>query len=180
MARPVVPDRTHSRRDPAAESGQSLVEVMVALVLFSLVAIAVGTALGTGGDIYSEGVMRADRDSAARQVLNRVLTEISEARADSPSFDVGPNYITYDPIESLTATDLTFGEPRIIQFEASSGRIYMAIPDLYLVEDLTSDATSFRLTLNGSLLTATVSIRKEDGMGGYSTQTVTGATHVRH
>ena len=161
------------------ECGQTVVEVMVAVVLFSLLSLAVGTALDTGSEIYTDGLLRAERDGHARRVLSRILNEIGQTRSDSPAFDVGADFIAYSPVIALTATEPTFGADRIIKYSADEGRIYMAIPSEYIVEDLTTDAAGMTLVLDGMRLTVSVTITKIDINGEKITRTVTGETYVR-
>jgi hypothetical protein len=153
---------------------------MVVMVLFLVMAAAVGSAFTTGGEVFSDGVLRSDLGATTRRVLNRILAEVGETRSDSPDFAVGTDFITYNRVEGISATGVTYGPARIIFFDGTEGRITLAIPQDVVEEHLTSEASGLAFTLDGSRLTVTLSVTRNDPNGGEPfTSTVTGDVDIQ-
>ena len=148
------------------------------MTLFLVIAAAVGSAFGAGGEVFGEGVLRADLNAHARRVMNRILTEIEETQSDSPDFAVGSDWITYNRVVSLTAAGPVYGPERRIGFDSSKDQINMAIQSQSVSEELTGDANSLTFTPSGSRLTVAVSIKRKNVSGQTITQTVTGDVNV--
>lgn len=163
-------------------AGYTVLEVAVVVVIFLLMTAAVGTAFGTGGEVYGDGMFRADLNAKARHVMNRILAEVEETQSDSPDFAVGSDFITYNRVVSISAMSATFGPQRTITIDASEEIITLTIAGaagtVPATEELTGHATGLGFVLDGSRLTVTVSITKTNAHGTPITQTVTGDVNV--
>lgn len=166
------------RSENARESGTTLLEMIVVMVIFLILAAAVGSAFGTGGEVYGDGLLRADLGANARRVMNRILAEIEETQSDSPDFAVGTNFITYNQVEAISAAGPTFGPERRIIHNGNTNTIAMIIPSQRLVEEISGQATGLTFALDGSRLTVTASITKTNAHGTEIVHTVTGDVNV--
>ena len=166
-----TPDALSVRR---GESGYTILEVTVVMTIFVVMMLAVGSALGAGGEVYGDGLFRADLNAHARRVLNRIVAEMGETQSDSPDFGVGNSFVTYNRVTGLTPVGPVYGPERVISFNPGYSKIAMAIVGTGQSEDFTSHASALVFNRAGSRLTITVSISKVDAHGTTVIQTVVG------
>lgn len=170
--------RSHGKPIRRYDGGYTILEMSVVMAVFVVLALAVGSAFGTGGEVYGDGLLRADLMGNARRVLNRILEEMEETQSDAPDFAVGTAFVTYNRVEAISATGPTFGPERNISFNAGAGTIALTIRGEGVQEKLTGQATGLTLALDGSRLTVIVSIAKTNAHGTSITQTVTGDVNI--
>ena len=174
-------DSIRALRAPKAIRGYTILEMAVATLIFITITAAVGTALGTGGEVYGDGVLRSDLNATARRVVNRILAEIEETQSDSPDFAVGSNFVTYNRVEAIAATGPTYGPERRIGWLGSgqnAGALGMTMTDAGVEEEFTDIATGLGFALNDSRLTVTVTVARTDAHGRTVTQSITGDVNV--
>lgn len=160
-----------------ARSGYTILEMMVASVLLLVMVAALGTAFGTGGQVYGDGLLKAELNSSARAVLNRIVAELGETRSDAPDFGVSGNFVTYNRLETISATSATFGSERRIAW-SNGGEVTLVIVDDKVSETLTENCTSLVFTLDEGRLTVAVTISGVDAKGNAVSQTVTGDVNI--
>lgn len=163
-------------RSGAREAGYSILEMAVVMMIFIVITAAVGSAFAAGGEVYGDGVLRTELNETARKVVNRILAEIEETQSDAPGFAVGTDYITYNRVESISATGPTFGPQRVIRYYR--GEIHMIIKAERVAEPLTKIATGLAFQLDETRLTVTVTVAKTDAHGNLVSQEVSGVVNV--
>ncbi|MCZ6688522.1 MAG: hypothetical protein O7H41_02850 [Planctomycetota bacterium] len=162
----------------ADAAGHTFMEMAVVMIIFLVMVLAVGSAFGTGGQVFGEGLFLADLNAHARRVLNRIMEEMGETQSNSPDFAVGDTLVTYNKVESVSATAATFGPTRRISHNGSTEKITMSVAADGIAEELSGEASGLTFALDGSRLTITVSISKTNSEGTYVTQTVTGDVNI--
>lgn len=171
-----------TRVPPDCIAGYTVLEIAVVMVILLVITAAVGSAFGTGGEIYGDGMLSADLNADARGVLNRILEEIEETQSDSPDFAVGADFITYNRVVAISATAPTFGPQRTITIDKDTTTISLTVSDpsamSRVTEELSREATGLAFKLDGSRLTVGVSITKTNARGAPITRTVTGDVNV--
>ncbi len=174
-------DSLPALRGPRAIRGYTILEMAVASLIFITITAAVGSALGTGGEVFGDGVLRSDLNATARRVVNRILAEIEETQSDSPGFAVGSDFVTYNQVEAIAGTGPTYGSERRIGWLGSGGKggaLGMTITADGVEEEFTNIATGLEFALNDSRLTVTVTVARTDAHGQSMTQSVTGDVNV--
>ena len=172
----VVRSAVCPRREAVA--AHTLLEVMIVTALFVLIVLAVGTAFGTGGEVYGEGLLRADMNAYTRQVLNRILSEVRESRIDAPYFSVGEDFITYNQVVAISADGPVFGKDRMIKYIPEEDRVVLQIPEIQVEEDLTSEASELVFTFQARRLEVSLTIERANTKGQLIRQTLTGYIYI--
>ncbi len=159
------------------EAGYTILEIMVATTLFMVMMAALGTAFGTGGQVYGDGLLRAELNGTARATLNRMIYEMEATRTDSPDFVVNGNSITYNRVEAISADTATFGSARTISY-AQDGTVTIVRPADGVKEQITDICSGLTFALDDSLLTISIEVGLINSDGVRITQAVTGDVNL--
>ena len=143
------------------EGGSSSVEILVVVGLFTLMAIAAGAAFTTSGEVFGDGMARADLGALGRRVLGRILAEVAETQASAPDFSVGTGSVSFNRVEAVSSGGPVYGPQRTISYDKATGIVTLEIPANRVKETMTREATGLSFTLDGTLLKVDLTLEKQ-------------------
>ena len=164
-------------RETGREAGHTILELMVASTLLLVMMAALGTAFGTGGEVYGDGLLRSELNATARGTLNRIIYEMEATRSDAPDFAVSGSSITYNRVEQISATTATFGSARTIVY-GNDGTVMLVRPADGVNVTLTDICSGLTFALDETRLTVSITVALTNADGDPVSQTVTGDVNI--
>lgn len=108
-------------------SGATLVEVIVAMTIFTLVLGMVGLATLSGQEAYKTGINRSHLENHARRTVDRIASEVLEAGTQwilpQPLPPLGNSTLNYRRNEGFAAGNIVWSTNRQIQFQYAPGEL---------------------------------------------------------
>ena len=154
----------HAVRVPctSARAGSTLLEMAIALGVFSVIMGTVGSAMSSLQGGLSEGTVSAVSEEAARRVLERVVEELGPAQLSSLTLSqpTDARAVTFSVIQGWGGAVPNASAARTLAFSAGQLTLDGQV--------LSGELADLTLNLNGSLLTIYVRVDKTAVVGGDS------------
>ena len=111
----------------SSSSGATLVEVIVAMTIFTLVLGMVGLATLSGQEAYKTGMNLTQLENQARRTVDRIANELLEAGAQwiapQPLPPLGGDTVNYRRNEGFAGGNIVWSTNRSIQFQYAQGEL---------------------------------------------------------
>ena len=173
--------------------GWTILEITIALTIFTLLGVAITTLYATGSTLMQISENKLLLQQQCRISLDRVLKELRLARASSVTINAEENSITFQIPESVDGNSgaITWSAPityavgglnntQLIRTQAGAADIVMAND----INNVSTDVNRLRFTgnipANPSLITVTMSMTRQTLGGHPSVATLSGQARVRN
>ena len=114
-------------RSFSTNRGMTVVEVVVAMTIFTLVLGLVGLATLSGQEAYKVGMNVSQLENQARRTVDRIADEILEAGArwvvPQPTAPLGDSALNYRRNEGFAGGNIVWSSPRVIRFQYAAGEV---------------------------------------------------------